>query len=104
MPKASIYKGYTSYYVSIIPKKKTRFNKAFVPSDKEKGAKCPINESIREIDGPSFYHLVTGETNALSDLYNVLPKVIEECTNGACVVDQLDKLRAFFDSAFETVD
>lgn len=104
MPKASIYKGYTSYYVSIIPKKKNRFNKAFVPSDKEKGAKCPTNQSIREIDGASFYHLVTGEKNALSDLYNILPNVIEECTKGAYKIDQSDKLRAFFDSAFETAD
>jgi hypothetical protein len=104
MPKASIYKGYTSYYVSIIPRNKTRFNKAFVPSDKEKGARCAKNESIREIDGASFYHLVTGEKNALSDLYNILPNVIEECTKGAYKIDQSNKLRAFFDSAFETVD
>lgn len=104
MPKASIYKGYTAYYVSIIPKKKNRFNNAFVPSDKEKGARCAINEFIREIDGASFYHLVTGEKNALSDLYNVLPEVIEDCTKGTYKIDQADKLRAFFDSAFETVD
>jgi len=104
MPKASIYKGYTSYYVSIIPRNKNRSNKTFVPSDKEKGARCAINESIREIDGASFYHLVTGDKNALSDLYNLLPDVIVECTKGTYKIDQSDKLRAFFDSAFETID
>jgi len=78
MPKASTYKGYTSYFVNIIPKKPERYNKTFEPSDKDKGAKCPRNESIRVIDGASFYTLVTGEENALEDLHKVLPTVIED--------------------------
>lgn len=57
MPKASIYKGFTVYYVAIIPKKRERFNRLFMPPDKEKGEKCPANEKIREIDGASFMNL-----------------------------------------------
>lgn len=61
MPKTSIYKGYTAYYVTIIPKSKTRHNKPFTPPDKATGERCPENERIRVIDGASFYDLVTGE-------------------------------------------
>jgi len=81
MPKASAYKGYTSYFVNIIPKKPERYDKSFEPSDKDKGAKCPENESIRIIDGASFYTLATGQETALEDLHQVLPKVIEDIFN-----------------------
>ncbi len=76
-PKASQYKGYTSYFVNIIPKKPVRFDTTFEPSDKDKGIKCPKNEQIRIIDGASFYSLVTGEEDALADVYKALPDVIE---------------------------
>ncbi len=101
MPKTSIYKGHTAYYVTIIPKSKKRRNIPFVPSDKDKGERCPINELIREIDGASFYELVTGDYNALRDLFNVLPNVIEECTQGKYKIDNLVQLNNFFDKAFE---
>ena len=103
MPKNSIYKGFTAYYVAIIPKKNKRYDIEFTPPDKSKGAKCPSNKFIRQIDGASFYDLVTGEKNALSNLYNILPSVIEDC--GADKFKQTDfiKLRKFFDSAFETI-
>ncbi|QNL47895.1 Eco47II family restriction endonuclease [Olivibacter sp. SDN3] len=77
-PKTSIYKGYTAYYVTVIPKVPIRSNIPFIPSDKSKGAKCPINEKIRIIDGASFYELVTGDKNALFDLFNVLPEIISD--------------------------
>lgn len=101
MPKTSIYKGHTAYYVTIIPKSKKRQNLPFVPSDKDKGERCPINELIREIDGASFYELVTGEKNALKDLFNTLPKVIEDCTHGKYKIDNLDQLNNFYHKAFE---
>lgn len=78
MPKASKYRSYKAYFVNIIPKKPSRFNKTFEPSDKDKGAKCPKNELIRVIDGASFYELVTGDKNAITDLYAALPVVIED--------------------------
>lgn len=77
-PKASQYKGYTSYFVNIIPKKPERTDLTFEPSDKDKGIKCPKNESIRVIDGASFYTLVTGREDALIELYEVLPRIIED--------------------------
>jgi hypothetical protein len=100
-PKASIYKGYTAYYVAVIPKKGKRYNKPFTPSDKDKGQKCPINENIREIDGASFYSLVTGNDNALEDLYNVLPEVIKVCSEGAKQIIDKEELKGFFNLAYK---
>lgn len=81
MPKNSEYKGYTSYFVQIIPKYPERYNNCFTPSNKEKGTKCPENELIRVIDGASFYELVTGHTDALYELFQALPEIIEEVFN-----------------------
>jgi hypothetical protein len=78
MPNASIYKGYTAYFVNIIPKKPIRSNKVFTPSDRDTSTQCGVNEKIRIIDGASFYDLATGQNNSLQALYNVLPKVIED--------------------------
>ena len=102
-PKTSIYKGYTAYYVAIIPKKPKRFNKPFTPSDKEKGEKCPSNDNIREIDGASFYQLVTESENALKELYDVLPSVIMDCSNWKLKTKDVDKLMEFFNSAFGNI-
>lgn len=101
MPKNNIYKGYVGYYVVIIPKRRKRYDIEFTPSDKESGAKCAPNKLIREIDGGSFYDLVTGETNALEQLFNVLPTVIETCSNGQYKIENVDKLKDFFNAAYE---
>lgn len=100
-PKSSIYKGFTAYYVAIIPKSPKRYNKPFTPSDKGKGEKCPTNENIREIDGASFYSLVTGDDNALENLFDVLPDVIYECSGGRYKIEDKKKLKEFFKLAFE---
>ena len=104
MPKSSIYKGYTAYYVAIIPKSRKRFNREFTPSDKEIGEKCQSNNNIREIDGASFYDLVTNEKNALLQLYNALHSIIEKCSSGQLKVDNIDNLTSFFNLAFESID
>jgi hypothetical protein len=100
-PKSSIYKGYTAYYVAIIPKNGVRYNKPFTPSDKDKGQKCPLNQHIREIDGASFYSLVTGDENALEDLFDVLPDVIKMCSNGKYIMKDKTKLKEFFFLAYK---
>jgi len=77
MQKKQAYKDYTAYYVEIIPKKPVRYDEPFTPSDSSKGAKCAYNEKVRVIDGYSFYALVTGIDNALEELFNALPLVIQ---------------------------
>jgi hypothetical protein len=78
MTKGHQFKGYTAYCVEIIPKNRQRYDKEFVPSDKNRGEQRRPNPLIRQIDGYSFYGLVTGIPDALHQLFTVLPDVIEE--------------------------
>ena len=108
MPKSSIYKGYTAYFVNIIPKKSKRFNKTFEPSNKDKGVKCAKNDQIRIIDGASFYSLVTGDENAIADFYSALPDVIEDIfskhyQNPKFKIPNKVAFSKYFDLAFEDV-
>jgi hypothetical protein len=99
--KASKFYQYTSYFVKIIPKDKLRYNRPFVPSDKAQGKKCPSNELIREIDGASFYHLVTGEKYALRELFIALPNVVKETSYSKISNSDFTQLLSFFDAAFD---
>ena len=78
MHKTSAFKGYTAYYVTIIPDKVKRFDKVFTPSNNETETKKTENKLIREIDGYSFYALVTGHEHALLELYRVIPQVLPD--------------------------
>jgi hypothetical protein len=101
-PKASHFKGYTCYFVHIVPKSSKRYDRPFTPSDKSKGLKCEKNELIREIDGYSFYSLVTGNPDALSDLFKVLPAVIEKCSKLNYTFNNLEPgvLQQYFAKAY----
>ncbi len=100
MQKASRYHGYTAYFVTIIPKSPERFDRPFTPSEKETGARVQDNPLIREIDGSSFYHLVTGRKDALAEMFKVLPDVISGVSGK--VSDPADRaaLSAYFQNAF----
>jgi hypothetical protein len=102
MTKSSRYKGYTAYYVEIIPKKPNRYDKPFVPADKTKGegGKAPENKLIRQIDGASFYELVTAQATALEDLYGVLPLVLAACGSASTGLSG-ETMQALFKAAFE---
>lgn len=99
MPKLSTYKGYKAYYVTIIPSKPNRFDNEFTPSDPETGNKCAVNPLIREIDGASFYDIVTKEENALEKLFDILPKVIEDLTKSPAA--NTAKVKEIFDWAYK---
>jgi Eco47II restriction endonuclease len=102
MPKNSKYKDYTAYYVMIIPKKPIRFNEKFTPPNKSTGSRCSDNNLIRKIDGSSFYTMVTGENDALSQLFDILPDVIEKICKDTTQYKFDDRkfARSFFDTAF----
>lgn len=100
MQKASRYHGYTAYFVTIIPKSPERFDRPFTPSEKETGAKVQENALIREIDGSSFYHLVTGEKDALAELFKALPGVISGISGKASDPADRAALTAYFQTAF----
>jgi hypothetical protein len=100
MQKASRYHGYTAYFVTIIPKSPERFDRPFTPSDKETGAKVQENALVREIDGTSFYHLVTGRKDALAELFRALPDVISGISGKASDPADRAALTAYFQTAF----
>lgn len=99
-PKSSIYHGYTAYYVAIIPKKSERSDKPFTPSNREKGARETANEKIRQIDGASFYALVTGSETALSELFQILPSIIQKVSNKEISQEDSVILVNYFKDAF----
>lgn len=100
MQKASRYHGFTAYFVTIIPKSPERFNRPFTPSEKETGERVPENPLIREIDGPSFYELVTGRKDALAELFAALPGVISGITGKPSDPADHAALSAYFQNAF----
>jgi hypothetical protein len=79
------YKGFIGYYVEVIPSgrgAKNIYNKPLVVSDNTKnGERLVPREDIRKIDGRSFYKIVTGADDALSQLYKGLPEMIRIALN-----------------------
>ncbi|HRJ51901.1 MAG TPA: Eco47II family restriction endonuclease [Candidatus Thiothrix moscowensis] len=80
MTKGHQYKGFTGYYVEVIPKSTARYDKPFTPPDNQTGQPRAANELIRQIDGYKFYALATGVPDALGQLFAALPDVIENCS------------------------
>ena len=76
--KTSKYRGYTAYYVTVIASKPERFTHPFTPSENASGTKKPLQERIIEIDGASFYELLSGDPDSLYQLYEALPKIIQK--------------------------
>jgi len=76
------YRGFTGYYVEVIPSgrgAKTIYDKQFTPPDNTKsGQRAVARDDIRVIDGRSFYKMVTGEEDALVQLYKSLPQMIRD--------------------------
>jgi len=93
------YRGYTSYFVEILPKNRNEYDKPFVPSDNTKklnkkdkdSNRRPENKKIRLIDGKSFYELVTGEKDAIKELYELLPVIIDEILVEEGIIDKKDE-------------
>ena len=99
MRKASKYKDYTAYFVEILPKSPRGYEKPFTPPNKATGIKCPSNPKILQIDGKSFYKLVTGVDDALEQVFKALPKVINDCRN-EITINISEEAESFFKSAY----
>lgn len=100
--KASKYFGATAYYVKIIPHKPITFDIPFTPSDKASGNRKSTDQSIREIDGRSFYKLVTGFDDALDQLHKAIPNVINDLgqKNNNYSKQDLSDLNSYFKKAY----
>jgi hypothetical protein len=97
--KGQEFKGFTSYYVVIIPKQSNRFNNEFTPSASKRGTRvAPIN-NVREVDGGTFYEIVTGRENALREIFNAIPIVIKNL-NGNNLEDKYTHSLTLFNKAF----
>lgn len=98
------YPGYTGYYVEILPKNGKIYNEEFTPPDNVTKKRRPANKNIRKIDGKSFYALVTGKKDALEELYDEFPKLIDEILeekfNDYCSVDLGSKRKEIFKKIF----
>ena len=99
-PKNSNYRGYTAYYVTVIPKNPERFDIPFTPSDRSRGARCASNPLIRTIDGAGFYEMVTGHVAALSQLFHVLPTVIADIKEQTFSDQDISSLDELFKMAY----
>lgn len=67
-----------AYYVEMLPRNGKSYNEPFTPSDNVTKTNRGKNERIRRIDGQTFYENVTGNPNALKELYQLLPVVTAE--------------------------
>jgi hypothetical protein len=90
------HKGFIGYYVEIIPSgrgAKTLYDKPFVPSDNTNGGqRADARDDIRLIDGRSFYKIVTGVDDALSQLYKGLPEMIRTALNDSSITPENEDL------------
>jgi len=73
--------GYTGYYVEILPKNGKSYNEPFTPPNNLTHKKSLERDDIRRIDGRTFYGLLTGNENALDELYMMMPRLIAEILN-----------------------
>lgn len=66
------YRGYKAFFVEILPRNKSSYNKPFTPSDNIGKTKRQERKDIRVIDGASFYEIVSGEQCFIKRLYTEL--------------------------------
>lgn len=101
LPNNSVYNGYVSYFVNIIPKKNKRYDKCFTPPDNTTGTNRSSNDLIRIIDGASFYKIVTGDEFALRDLFEILPELINEILKQEQLTNSdIKALNGYFEAAY----
>lgn len=70
--------GYEGFYVEMLPKNGQSYNVPFVPSDNTSSTRRESREDIRVIDGKTFYAKLTGNENALEELYSLIPELTAE--------------------------
>jgi Eco47II restriction endonuclease len=97
--KNSKFKGFTAYYVVITPKKPVRFNQEFTPSNGDRGDKSPSQSNVREVDSQTFYEIVTGRKDALREVFQAFPKVVQKLNNKN-LISEYDYALKFFNKAF----
>lgn len=96
------YRGFTGYYVEVIPRSPKPYDKPFTPSDNNTHKRRPENNNIRQIDGNSFYTLASGYPQALRMLYEKLPLVIRDILGKTPSMDIDGQIYDLFNRAYES--
>jgi Eco47II restriction endonuclease len=97
--KNSKYKGFIAYYVVITPAKPTRFNEEFTPPNGDRGDKSPTKANVRKVDSQTFYELATGRKDALREIFEAFPKVVQ-ALNSKSLILEYDYALSLFNKAF----
>jgi len=95
------YKGFTAYYVEIIPKKRKVYNVSFSPSDNKTKDHREAREDIRRIDGKSFYDLVTGYKGSLKMLYDTIPYLVDKIQGKGLEIGQDPLFNDLYNKTYE---
>jgi hypothetical protein len=98
--RTSRYHGWACYFVEVVPAREKQYDKPFIPPDNTTGVRAPENKSIRLIDGRSFYRLVTGRPQALDELIDALPRVLEKISSYRFAAQEVRYVRDYFDKAY----
>lgn len=96
------YSDYKAYYLYII-RKGEFVNKPFEPSDNQTKSRRKKREDIREIDGISFYTLVTDDKLFLKKIYIEMFNVLKEVSGKSNLGDKIkgdDRFEEYFDKTF----
>lgn len=70
------HKGYMAYHVMMITKNRDHL-KPFTPSDRTTHSRRSENPKIKEVGGFRFYKMITGQDDALFQLYKVIPQILK---------------------------
>lgn len=93
-------KDATAYLIQIVPENKERYNKPWVPSNSKE------NIHIRHIDGYSAYDLLFSYPGALKELYEALPRILNDIVSELSPKDfnispsDIEKLSKLFTSTY----
>lgn len=71
------HKGFTSYHVMMITKDSDHM-RLFTPSDHTTHTRRRENSRIKEIGGYKFYEMITGEKDALFQVYKAVPVILRD--------------------------
>lgn len=88
--------GFTSYYVRMVAKKSDRIWQ-FTPPDRTTRSRRPGHPRILAISGIVFYEMITGQPDALFQLFQAIPTILEkECGLDVSQFKKLSVLESVF--------
>lgn len=97
--KNSTFYQYTAYCVNIVPKKQHLGATPFVVKDNATDSHLK-NERVLIIDGHSFYALATGVPNALRELLDTLPHILQDMNMATIDAESISYITRIFNETY----